>query len=132
MNTNTMDPVVFIYDRCASRDQRTRRQLDMRLTACHDYVDRMRWVLAGQGWIDRGPDALRTTRPQLTAMLEAMQAVAGQRKVLCLLHDWGRLATDTTHRLIFQQRIVENGGWTATTFGESDRWARAVLVGRHP
>lgn len=37
-------PLVFIYDRCATRNH---RHLDMRLQGCHDYADRMGWVLAG-------------------------------------------------------------------------------------
>ncbi|MGG7569762.1 recombinase family protein [Streptomyces sirii] len=125
------DPVVFLYDRCASRDLLTRHRLDMRLAGCRSYADRMRWVLAGPGWIDRGPDALSMQRPELVKMLEAMRATAGKRKVLCLVHSWDRLATDATHRLVLRQRIVEVGGWTATTFGESDwRRARAALAER--
>ncbi|MFH8628436.1 hypothetical protein ACH4CC_00925 [Streptomyces lydicus] len=122
-------PLVFLYDRCASRN---RRDLDMRLIGCHTYVDRMGWALAALGpWRDLGPDALSTHRPELTAMTEAMRQEAGSREVLCLVHTWGRLATDDTHRLVLQQRIIEAGGYTLTTFGESDRHSlRAVLVGR--
>ncbi|WP_030991759.1 recombinase family protein [Streptomyces sp. NRRL S-1813] len=124
-------PLAFVYDRCASRDLRTRRELEMRMVGCHASADREGWVLAGGPWLDRGADALSTHRPQLSALLDSMQAEAGRREVLCLVHDWGRLATDTTHRLILQQRIIEAGGWSATTFGESDRHSiRAVLVGR--
>ncbi|MGW8396330.1 recombinase family protein [Streptomyces lydicus] len=129
MNGDVMAPLVFIYDRCASRNH---RDLDMRLVGCHTYVDRMGWALAGRGpWRDLGPDALSTHRPALATMAEAMQEAAGHREVLCLVHTWGRLATDETHRLVLQQRIIEAGGYTLTTFGESDRHTlRAVLVGR--
>ncbi|REK90418.1 hypothetical protein DY245_10440 [Streptomyces inhibens] len=122
-------PLAFVYDRCASR---AHIDVDMRLTGCHSYADGMGWVLAGGGpWLDRGPDALTHHRPQLAAMLDRMRAEAARREVLCLIHSWGRLATDHTHRLVLQQRIIEAGGWTSTTFGESDRdSARAVLVGR--
>ncbi|MEW2436737.1 recombinase family protein [Streptomyces caniferus] len=128
---DTQAPLAFIYDRCASRDACSRRELDMRLLGCHAYADREGWVLAGGPWLDHGADALSTHRPQLSMLVGAMQAEAGRRAVLCLVHDWGRLATDTTHRLRLQQRIVEAGGWTATAFGESDEHTvRAVLMGR--
>ena len=127
----SMDPLAFIYDRCASRGATARSQLDMRLTACRAYADRMRWVLAGPGWIDRGADALATQRPELAEVLAGIQTAAGPREVICLVHDWGRLANDDTHRLRLQERIVDAGGYTVTTFGESDRAsARAVRVGR--
>ncbi|MFH9248253.1 recombinase family protein [Streptomyces lydicus] len=129
MNDDIMAPLVFIYDRCASRNH---QDLDQRLTGCHTYVDRMGWVLASGGpWLDRGADALTTQRPQMTVLLNRMRAEAARREVVCLVHTLGRLATDYTHRLVLQQRIIEVGGWTCTTFGESDRHNyRAVLVGR--
>ncbi|MFI9352522.1 recombinase family protein [Streptomyces lydicus] len=129
MNGDVMAPLVFIYDRCASRKE---RDLRSRLLGCHTYVDRMGWALAGHGpWLDLGPDALSTHRPALATMAEAMREAVGYREVLCLVHNLGRLATDATHRMVLQQRIIEAGGWTLTTFGESDRHTlRAVLVGR--
>ncbi|GAA2309815.1 hypothetical protein OHT20_06535 [Streptomyces caniferus] len=119
-------PLAFVYDRCAS--SRTRRDLDMRLLACQAYVDRMRWVLAGRRWLDLGAHALGTHRPAVAALTEAMRAEAGRRPVLCLVHTWGRLATDDTHRLQLQQRIIEAGGWTVTTFGESDEHAARAIT----
>lgn len=127
--THVQAPLAFVYDRCAGR---AHRDVDMRLMGCHAYADGMGWVLAGGGpWLDRGADALTHHRPQLAEMLDRMRAEAARREVLCLIHSWGRLATDHTHRLVLQQRIIEAGGWTNTTFGESDRNSiRAVLVGR--
>ncbi|MFG2400790.1 serine integrase family protein [Streptomyces lydicus] len=127
--SGTIAPLVFIYDRCATRNH---RHLDMRLRGCHEYVDGMGWALAALGpWRDLGPDALSTHRPALTAMVSAMRTEAGYREVLCLVHNLNRLATDDTHRLVLQQRIIEAGGYTLTTFGESDRHTlRAVLVGK--
>ncbi|WP_030798999.1 recombinase family protein [Streptomyces sp. NRRL S-337] len=123
-------PLAYVYDRCASRDRRTTRELDLRRMGCESYADRMGWVLAGR-WVDRGADAMSTHRPQLDELLGAMRGEAGRREVLCLIHNLGRLATDTTHRLVMQQRIIEAGGWTATTFDENDRHNFcAVLVGR--
>lgn len=123
-----MAPVAFVYDRCASRSV---RHLEMRMLGCDSYVDRMGWSMAGR-WIDRGDDALTVQRPKLAALLTAMQEAAAERDVLCLVHDWGRLAADDTERLAFQTRIAKAGGWTATTFGESDRHSRTLLVGRRP
>ncbi|MGW8398551.1 recombinase family protein [Streptomyces lydicus] len=122
-------PLVLIYDRCASRNH---RDLDLRLNGCHTYVDRMGWVLASGGpWLDRGADALTTQRPQMTVLLNRMRTEAPHREVVCLVHTWDRLATDHTHRLVLQQRIIEAGGWTCTTFGESDRYnLRSVLAGQ--
>lgn len=130
--TGTMAPLAFVYDRCASRS--ARRQLDMRLMGCHAYADRMGWVLAaGSPWRDFGVDALAPHRPALGDLVAAMRAEAARRPVLLLVHDWGRLATDDTHRQRLQQCIVEAGGWTATSFGESDEHAaRAITAGgRH-
>ena len=125
-------PLAFVYDRCTSRGLRARHELDMRRTGCHTYADDKGWVLAGH-WVDLGEYAMSTRRPQLGALLDAMRAEAGRRDVLCLIHTWGRLATDDTHRQQFQQRIIEAGGWTVTTFGETDRHsARAALAGRLP
>ncbi|MEU9498269.1 recombinase family protein [Streptomyces sp. NPDC048196] len=125
-------PLAFVYDRCTSRGLRARDELDMRLTGCHAYVDSMGWVLAGH-WVDLGADAMNTHRPQLAALLDSMRAKVGRREVACLIHTWGRLATDDTHRQQLQQRIIDAGGWTVTTFGETDRHsAHAALVGRRP
>jgi hypothetical protein len=121
-------PVAFVYDRCASRSY---RQLEMRMTGCDSYADRMGWSLAGR-WIDLGEDALTAQRPKLGALVDAMQEEAARREVLCLVHNWGRLAADDTERLALQTRIVKAGGWSETTFGESDRHGRTLLVGRRP
>ncbi|RXS79251.1 recombinase family protein [Streptomyces sp. TM32] len=123
-----MAPVAFVYDRCASRSY---RQLEMRMIGCDGYADRMGWVLAGR-WIDLGEDALTTHRPQLEALLIGMREEAARREVLCLVHNWGRLAADESYRLAQQARIAQLGGWTQTTFGESDRRGRTLLVGRQP
>ncbi|MFI2184633.1 recombinase family protein [Streptomyces sioyaensis] len=121
-------PVAFVYDRCASRSL---WQLEMRMTGCDGYADRMGWVLAGR-WIDLGEDALTMQRPQLGVLLESMREEAGRREVLCLVHNWGRLSDDDMDRLAFQARIAEAGGWTETTFGESNRRVRTLLTGRRP
>ncbi|UQA91416.1 recombinase family protein [Streptomyces halobius] len=110
-------PLAFVYDRCASR---SRRQLGMRLAGCRHYADRRGWALAGH-WYDLGDDALSAHRPQLAALLSAMRAEAEHREVMCLIHTWERLAADATHRRLLQQRVIEAGGWTVTTFDESDR-----------
>ncbi|MFJ9417832.1 hypothetical protein ACIRPT_27285 [Streptomyces sp. NPDC101227] len=87
----------------------------------------MDWVLAGR-WTDLGSHALSTTRPQLAALLEAMRAESGRREVLCLVHNWGRLASTPVQRLALRRLVTEAGGWTTTTFGESDRKALTVRV----
>ncbi|MFF2807676.1 recombinase family protein [Streptomyces sp. NPDC058000] len=127
--TAPMPPLTFIYDRSASR---SRRQLHMRLEGCRHYADGMGWAIAGR-WIDLGEHALTTHRPQLAALLTAMQTEADHREVLCLVHTWERLATDTTHRLLLQQRVIAAGGRTVTTFDEPNQpTPRAALVGRAP
>ncbi|WP_432002994.1 recombinase family protein [Streptomyces sioyaensis] len=121
-------PVAFVYDRCASRSY---RQLEMRMIGCDGYTDRMGWVLAGR-WIDLGENALTMQRPRLGALLGTMREESARREVLCLVHNWGRLSADDADRLALQSRIVEAGGWTGTTFGESDRRGRTLMVGRQP
>ncbi|MFE1175668.1 hypothetical protein [Streptomyces sp. NPDC058773] len=121
-------PVVFVYDRCASRSY---RHLEMRMIGCESYIDRIGWSMAGR-WIDLGGDALTDRRPRLDALLDAMREAAVQREVLCLVHNWGRLAADDALRMSLRKRVVEAGGWTQTTFGESDRHGRTLLVGSRP
>ncbi|MFJ9855205.1 recombinase family protein [Streptomyces sp. NPDC101150] len=94
--------MAFVYDRCATRRH---HHLDMRLAGCHRYAVRMDWVLAGR-WTDLGSHALSTTRPQLAALLEAMRAESGRREVLCLVHNWGRLASDPVQRLATETSIL--------------------------
>lgn len=121
-------PVAFVYDRCASRFV---RHLEVRLLGCDSYVDRMGWSMAGR-WIDLGEDALTVQRPKLVALLDAMRDAAAECEVLCLVHNWGRLAADDEHRMSLRKRVVDAGGWSETTFGESDRHGRTLLVGRRP
>lgn len=92
--SETVAPLVFVYDRCASRNH---RELDMRLMGCHTYANDMGWVLAGGGpWLDRGADALTTKRPKMVVMLDRMRDAAVRREVVCLVHTWGRLRPQTT------------------------------------
>lgn len=127
--TATMPPLAFVYDRCASR---SRRQLHMRLEGCRHYAEGMGWAIAGS-WVDLGEHALTVHRPQLAALLTAMRAEADHHEVLCLVHTRDRLATDTTHRLLLQQRIFEAGGRTVTTFDESDQpTLSTILEGKAP
>lgn len=121
-------PVALVYDRCASRSV---RHLEMRLLGCDTYIDRMGWTMAGR-WVDLGEDALTEWRPKLDALLDAMREAAAQREVLCLVHTWERLAADAEYRMSLRKRVVEAGGWTETTFGESDRRGRMLLAGRRP
>ncbi|MFI0709987.1 hypothetical protein ACH4SK_04915 [Streptomyces inhibens] len=120
-------PLAFVYDRSAGHAQ---RQLGMRLAACRHYANHAGWALAG--WCDLGDHAQSMHRPQLSALLTAMRAAADHREVLCLVHTWERLATDATHRLLLQQRIIEAGGRTVTTFDESDRPPSVIPAGRTP
>ncbi|MEV5481844.1 MULTISPECIES: hypothetical protein [Streptomyces] len=122
------NPSALVYGRSAGQAQRT---LAMRPAACRHYAHHAGWAHAGR-WCDLGDHALSTHRPQLAALLTAMRAAADRREVLCLVHTWERLATDATHRLLLQQRVIEASGRTVTTFGESDRPSGAVLDSRSP
>ncbi|MFI0261518.1 hypothetical protein ACH4OW_21070 [Streptomyces sp. NPDC017056] len=126
MNTATTPPLVFIYDRNATRSSAI---LDLRLSGCVNYADRHGWQVAGL-WVDRGDDALGDTRPQFSALVESLRAQAGSRASICLVHTWCRLAHDDGLRLLFQQRVAQARGCTATTFGDSDERAHTVLAGQ--
>ncbi|WP_414504750.1 recombinase family protein [Streptomyces sp. NEAU-L66] len=127
--TATMSPLAFFYDRCASR---SRRQLHMRLEGCRHYAEGMGWAIAGS-WVDLGEHALAVHRPQLAALLTAMRAEADYREVLCVVHTRERLATNTTHRLLLEQRVLAAGGRTVTTFDEPDQpTLSAILEGKAP
>lgn len=91
----------------------------------------MGWVPAGH-WIDLAEDALTMQRPKLDAMLTAMREGVRRREVLCLVHDWGRVASDDSYWLALQTRIAEAGGWTSATLGESDHRGHTGLLGRRP
>ncbi|MFK8848806.1 recombinase family protein [Streptomyces sp. Ac-502] len=125
MNTATPSPLVFIYDRNATRSSAI---LDLRLSGCVNYADRHGWQIAGL-WVDRGDNALSTTRPQFSALVESMGAQAGRRATICLVHHWCRLAHDDALRRTLQQRVARARGCTATTFGDSDEQAHAALAG---
>jgi hypothetical protein len=124
--TPRMAPLAFVYDRCATRSQ---RELDMRLVGCHAHADLTGWVLAGR-WLDLGDHALSTDRPQFAKLVEAMRKASASRDVVCLVHNWGRLATDDAERIALQKRIADAGGHVATTFNESDAGAHHVRAGR--
>ncbi|MEU8995029.1 recombinase family protein [Streptomyces caniferus] len=127
--TATMSPLAFVYDRCASR---SRRQLHMRLESCLHYAEGMGWAVA-DCWVDLGDHALAVHRPQLAALLTAMRAEADHHEVLCLVHTRERLAANTTHRLLLEQRIFAAGGRTVTTFEESGQpTLSAPLEGKAP
>ena len=57
-----------------------------------------------------------------------MRTAASSREVVCLVHNWDRLAHDVQHRIAIQQRIAQAGGYSATTFDESDQRARETLT----
>ncbi|RSO22869.1 hypothetical protein DMH15_32710 [Streptomyces sp. WAC 06725] len=125
VNTATPSPLVLIYDRNATRSSAI---LDLRLSGCVNYADCHGWQIAGL-WVDRGDDALSATRPQFCALIEVMRVEAGRRATICLVHNWCRLAHDDALRLTLQQRVAQVRGCTATTFGNSDARAHAVLAG---
>ncbi|OKI04915.1 hypothetical protein A6A06_09470 [Streptomyces sp. CB02923] len=122
----TPPPLAFIYDRNVIQST---QHLDMRLTGCRNYADRHGWVVADQ-WIDLGDDALEEARPRFGALLEIMRREAPFRPVICLVHNWSRLAHDGGLRSALQTRVALAGGYCATTFDESDERSHAVLVGR--
>ncbi|KOG66317.1 hypothetical protein ADK76_02970 [Streptomyces griseoflavus] len=125
MNTATPSPLVFIYDRNATRSSAI---LDLRLSGCVNYADHHGWQIAGL-WVDRGDDALGVTRPQFSMLIETMRGQAGHRATICLVHHWGRLAHDAALRRTLQQRVARAHSCTATTFGDSDEQSHAVLAG---
>lgn len=118
-------PLVFIYDRSATRSHSL---LDLRLVGCQNYAARWGWEVAGT-WVDFGDHAIGVQRPRFRDLLGTMRPHAERRKVICLVHNWGRLAQDDEVRLRQQQLVAEAGGCTATTFDESDERRRAVLSG---
>ncbi|MET9292622.1 hypothetical protein [Streptomyces sp. NPDC003077] len=122
-----MRPLAFIYDRDAVRSCRL---LNMRLSGCRNYAERQGWDVA-DAWIDRGDDALSNShRPQFDGLLDAMLEASQGRTVLCLIHNWDRYTHDLPSRVGFQQRVALAGGYTATTFDETDQGSVVELVSR--
>ncbi|MFK8847703.1 hypothetical protein [Streptomyces sp. Ac-502] len=121
----TGPPLAFIYDRSATRSHSL---LDLRLVGCQNYATRWGWEVAGT-WVDFGDHAIGVQRPRFHDLLDAMRPQAERRKVICLVHNWGRLAQADEVRLRQQELVAQTGGCTATTFDESDERRRAVLSG---
>ncbi|MET9294255.1 hypothetical protein [Streptomyces sp. NPDC003077] len=127
MNCPPPPPLAFIYDRNATFNHRL---LDMRVDGCRNYAERQRWDIAGT-WTDHGDDALSNGhRPAFQSLLRRMLEVSRSRTVLCLVHNWDRYAHDRPSRVDFQQRVALAGGYTATTFNETDLGGVVALVGK--
>lgn len=114
-------PLAFIYDRHATTY--ARGMLDLRLDGCRNWAARQGWEVAGD-WIDIGDQALTDgTRLQFNGLCAAIEQYASHRQVLCLVHTWDRLTRgDLAH---YQRKVKAAGGYTATTFGESDQLRQA-------
>ncbi len=119
-------PLAFVYDRNVTK---TPGVLDQRVAECCAYAHRRGWQVAGV-WIDHGDDALTTERPEFTALVTKLRALAPCGPVICLVHTWQRLAYDGHRRLALQQRIAQAGGHCATAFGENDARPEAVPAER--
>jgi Resolvase, N terminal domain len=119
--------MAFLYDRCATSHKGL---LDYRLAACREYAVERRWEVAGE-WVDRGDLAVTNAeRPQMTALLGALaDAARTGRTVVCLVHDWGRLAHEAGWNASMRYRIAQAGGWTETANGEKDA-PRGAVPGR--
>ncbi|MFK8847193.1 hypothetical protein [Streptomyces sp. Ac-502] len=132
----TTPPLAFVYDRCATRSH---AMLEMRLAGCRTYAERQGWEVAGW-WVDLGDAALGGERPELGALVGVLGRQVVGRRAFCLVHHWNRFAHDVEGRLALQGRVAEAGGFSVTTFGESDENGRSdaragyawVPVGRQP
>ncbi|MFD7661752.1 recombinase family protein [Streptomyces sp. NPDC059788] len=112
----TTPPLAFVYDRCATRSH---AMLELRLAGCRTYAERQGWDVAGW-WVDFGDEALGGERPELRELVGALGRVVMARRAFCLVHHWNRFAHDVEGRLALRRRIARVGGYSATTFGESD------------
>ncbi|MFH8346157.1 recombinase family protein [Streptomyces sp. NPDC018045] len=109
-------PLAFIYDRNATR---SRAMLEMRISGCRTYAERQGWEVAGW-WVDFGDEALGKERPELGALVGVLVRMVVVRRAFCLVHHWNRFAHDIEGRHALQRRVARVGGYSATTFGESD------------
>ncbi|MFF3273199.1 hypothetical protein ACFYWU_20075 [Streptomyces chrestomyceticus] len=116
MTGATTPPLAFVYDRCATRSH---AMLEMRLAGCRAYAERQGWEVAGW-WVDFGDAALGGERPELGALVGVLGRQVVVRRAFCLVHHWNRFAHDAEGRLTLQRRVAEAGGYSVTTFGESD------------
>lgn len=113
--------LAFIYDRKTSDIAASEGILRLRLEACREWAQTQGWEEAGE-WIDYGDDALSVDqRPQLDSLLFVMRAHAVQRPVVCLVHDWTRLANIPGWQIALRRRVSKAGGWCETAVGDSDR-----------
>ena len=118
-------PLAYIYARCVTSNPAL---LDLRLSACTEYLAEQGWHGAGR-FVDFGDDALtKGPRPEFDAMLRAMREAAGRERV-CLVYDWGRLSHDLDHRQKFTDAVLATGAWLTTVGGQTVR-AGAVPDGR--
>ncbi|MEV5596964.1 recombinase family protein [Streptomyces sp. NPDC052496] len=124
MTGDTTPPLAFIYDRNATRSH---AMLEMRVGGCRTYAEQQGWEVAGV-WADFGDEALGGERPELGALIGVLRRMVVGRRAFCLVHHWNRFAHDVEGRLALQRRVARAGGYSATTFGESDERAGYVRV----
>ncbi|OKH97787.1 hypothetical protein A6A06_31980 [Streptomyces sp. CB02923] len=128
MTGDTTPPLAFVYDRNVTR---SRGMLEMRVAGCRAYAERQGWEVAGW-WVDFGDAALGGERPELGALIGVLGRVVVVRRAFCLVHHWNRFAHDVEGRLALQRRVARVGGYSATTFGESDEGAGYAGAARVP
>ncbi|GGZ62931.1 hypothetical protein GCM10010387_65380 [Streptomyces inusitatus] len=117
----------FIYDRHATL---AGGLLEERLDHCRQYAERRGWTIAGT-WVDLGDNALSFHhRPLLDGLCTAMGLASGP--AVCLIHDWDRLNREGEYRIALRHRVLEVGGHTETTAGESDAAETRPLNARRP
>jgi hypothetical protein len=98
----------------------------MRLIGCHTYVDRRGGYSPGAGSTSVMLHSTPLGRSwESCSRLCVRQPPAGR----CLVHNWSRLAHHVQDRMALQQRIAQAGGYSATTFDESDQRVHEDLAG---
>ncbi|HCA87534.1 MAG TPA: hypothetical protein DEQ61_19940 [Streptomyces sp.] len=118
-------PLAFIYDRCAT-DRKV--ILRLRLDACRAQAEELGWEIAGE-WVDDGDNALTNDRrPAFDSMCDVMAEYGRARLVLCLVHDWDRIARDGIASSVLRRRVMLAGGHCETASGESDDHAPGALA----
>ncbi|GAA1122916.1 hypothetical protein GCM10009579_49700 [Streptomyces javensis] len=106
MDSDATKPILaFIYDREVTAED----SAGDRILTCRQFARELGWTVSGQ-WVDRGSNAVALRRTFWTGMVAAMEHEGRDRRIICLVADWHRIAFDEAARNTLRQTVSEVGG----------------------
>ncbi|WP_413801939.1 hypothetical protein [Streptomyces iranensis] len=116
MDSDATKPILaFIYDREVTAED----SAGDRILTCRQFARELGWTVSGQ-WVDRGSNAVALRRTFWTGMVAAMQHEGRERRIICLVADWHRIAFDEAARNTLRQTVSDIGGVCVAVSDEQD------------